>query len=170
MHRIGQKKQVRVFRLITENTVDERIVQRAESKVRIDEMLIEQGRSGDREAVAEQRGILRDIIRFGADDILSDKASDTIDIDIDKILRSGTSSAAAVAPASDTSSEGSGFGVLIGGFSGELAADNRTSEGLVDAVPSGVAFDSLRTNISLAVSFSLSIWLNVYLSFSSFRF
>lgn len=32
VHRIGQKKQVRVFRLVTENTVDERIIQRAEIK------------------------------------------------------------------------------------------------------------------------------------------
>lgn len=34
-HRIGQKKQVRVFRLIAENTVEERIVERAEIKLRL---------------------------------------------------------------------------------------------------------------------------------------
>ncbi|MBO8695539.1 ATP-dependent helicase, partial [Staphylococcus aureus] len=43
-HRIGQKKQVRVFRLITENTVEEKIVERAEVKLRLDKLVIQQGR------------------------------------------------------------------------------------------------------------------------------
>ena len=43
-HRIGQKKQVRVFRFITENTVEERIVERAEMKLRLDNIVIQQGK------------------------------------------------------------------------------------------------------------------------------
>ena len=35
-HRIGQKKQGRVFRLLTENTVDEKIVEKAEIKLKLD--------------------------------------------------------------------------------------------------------------------------------------
>lgn len=42
-HRIGQKKQVRVFRFITENTIEERIVERAEMKLRLDSIVIQQG-------------------------------------------------------------------------------------------------------------------------------
>ncbi|NWS48247.1 SMCA1 protein, partial [Probosciger aterrimus] len=42
-HRIGQKKPVRVFRLITDNTVEERIVERAEIKLRLDSIVIQQG-------------------------------------------------------------------------------------------------------------------------------
>lgn len=42
-HRIGQTKQVRIFRLITENTVEERIVERAEMKLRLDQVVIQQG-------------------------------------------------------------------------------------------------------------------------------
>ncbi len=42
-HRIGQKKQVRVFRMITENTVEERIIERAEMKLRLDAIVIQQG-------------------------------------------------------------------------------------------------------------------------------
>ena len=42
-HRIGQKKQVHVFRLITENTVEERIVERADMKLRLDNVVIQQG-------------------------------------------------------------------------------------------------------------------------------
>ena len=43
-HRIGQKKQVIVYRLIAQDTVDERIIQRAEIKKRLDSVVIEQGR------------------------------------------------------------------------------------------------------------------------------
>ena len=42
-HRIGQKKQVRVFRFITDNTVEDRIVERAEMKLRLDNVVIQQG-------------------------------------------------------------------------------------------------------------------------------
>ena len=42
-HRIGQTKQVRVFRFITENTVEDRIVERAEMKLRLDNVVIQQG-------------------------------------------------------------------------------------------------------------------------------
>jgi SWI/SNF-related matrix-associated actin-dependent regulator of chromatin subfamily A member 5 len=42
-HRIGQTKQVRVFRFITENTVEERIVEKAEMKLRLDNIVIQQG-------------------------------------------------------------------------------------------------------------------------------
>lgn len=42
-HRIGQKKQVRVFRFITENTIEERIVEKAEMKLRLDNIVIQQG-------------------------------------------------------------------------------------------------------------------------------
>ena len=43
-HRIGQKKQVIVYRLIAQDTVDERITQRAEIKKRLDSVVIQQGR------------------------------------------------------------------------------------------------------------------------------
>lgn len=41
-HRIGQTKQVCVFRLITENTVEERIIEKAEKKLRLDSVVIQQ--------------------------------------------------------------------------------------------------------------------------------
>ena len=42
-HRIGQKKQVMIFRMITENTVEERIIERAEMKLHLDNIVIQQG-------------------------------------------------------------------------------------------------------------------------------
>ena len=46
-HRIGQTKQVQVFRFVTENTVEERVVERAEMKLRLDKIVIQQGRLTD---------------------------------------------------------------------------------------------------------------------------
>ncbi len=43
-HRIGQTKQVKVFRLITDNTVEERIIERAEMKLHLDHVVIQQGK------------------------------------------------------------------------------------------------------------------------------
>jgi len=88
-HRIGQTKVVRVFRLITENTVEERIVERAEIKLRLDTVVIQQGRladaSGNKLATEEMLGM----IRHGADHIFASKDSDITDEDIDAILKRG---------------------------------------------------------------------------------
>lgn len=80
---------MRVFRLITENTVDERIVQRAGIKQRLDQLIIQQGQQMNKETFAEQKGMKRDMIRFGAKYIMSSETSDVIDVDIDKILEDG---------------------------------------------------------------------------------
>ena len=44
-HRIGQKKQVYVYRFVTDSTVEERIIERAEMKLRLDNLVIQQGMS-----------------------------------------------------------------------------------------------------------------------------
>lgn len=85
VHRIGQTQQVRVFRLITENTVDERIVQRAEIKQRLDRMVIQNRTKQTKPASSIQM----DMIRFGVEHILSDKCAEIMDVDIDKILADG---------------------------------------------------------------------------------
>jgi len=43
-HRIGQTKQVYVFRFITEDSVEERMLERAAQKLRLDQLVIQQGR------------------------------------------------------------------------------------------------------------------------------
>lgn len=90
-HRIGQKKQVRIFRLVTENTVDDRIVKRAEIKLRLDRMVIQSGhviRQNKDDKFSKQA--MLNIIRFDAEHILSDNFEEVIDIDIEQILRDGT--------------------------------------------------------------------------------
>ena len=41
-HRIGQKKPVKVFRFITENSVEQRIIDRATKKLKLDALVIQQ--------------------------------------------------------------------------------------------------------------------------------
>ena len=43
VHRIGQKKVVHVYRLVSAGTVEERIVQRAEKKLYLDQMVNRDG-------------------------------------------------------------------------------------------------------------------------------
>ena len=43
-HRIGQKRSVRVYRFITDGTMEEKIYQRALKKLYLDAMVVQQGR------------------------------------------------------------------------------------------------------------------------------
>ncbi|CAJ0929727.1 unnamed protein product, partial [Mesorhabditis belari] len=84
-HRIGQKKQVRIFRFISENTVDERIIERAEMKLRLDSIVIQQGRVAQA-AKTLDKGDLLSMIRCGANMVFASKDSTISDEDIDAIL------------------------------------------------------------------------------------
>lgn len=88
-HRIGQTKQVRVFRFITENTVEERIVERAEMKLRLDSIVIQQGRLVDPGANKLAKDEMLSIIRHGATHVFASKESEITDDDIDAILEYG---------------------------------------------------------------------------------
>uniref|UniRef100_A0A0A1WRH4 Chromatin-remodeling complex ATPase chain Iswi n=1 Tax=Zeugodacus cucurbitae TaxID=28588 RepID=A0A0A1WRH4_ZEUCU len=88
-HRIGQKKQVRVFRFITENTVEEKIVERAEVKLRLDKLVIQQGRLVDNRTAQLNKDEILNIIRFGANHVFASKDSELTDEDIDTILERG---------------------------------------------------------------------------------
>lgn len=88
-HRIGQKKQVRVFRLITENTIEEKIVERAEIKLKLDKLVIQQGRLVDNKVNQLNKDEMLNIIRFGANHVFQSKDSEITDEDIDAILEKG---------------------------------------------------------------------------------
>ncbi|CAH3022601.1 unnamed protein product [Porites evermanni] len=87
-HRIGQKKQVHVFRFITESTVEERIVERAEMKLRLDAIVIQQGRLVDPNLKVSKDEMLS-MIRHGADAVFASKDEEITDEDIDAILKKG---------------------------------------------------------------------------------
>ena len=85
-HRIGQQKQVRVFRFITDNTVEEKIVERAEVKLRLDKLVIQQGRLVDNKTSQLNKDEMLSMIRHGADHVFASKDSEITDEDIDDIL------------------------------------------------------------------------------------
>ncbi|XP_065188236.1 SWI/SNF-related matrix-associated actin-dependent regulator of chromatin subfamily A member 5-like [Sycon ciliatum] len=84
-HRIGQKKQVRVFRFVTEHTVEERIVERADRKLHLDKVVIQQGRLVDAGTKVGKDEVLQ-MIRHGADKVFSSKDSTISDESIDRLL------------------------------------------------------------------------------------
>lgn len=87
-HRIGQKKLVRVFRFITDGTVEEKIVERAERKLYLDAAIIQQGRLAQQNRKLSKDELMT-MVRFGADEIFNARGSTITDDDIDAILAKG---------------------------------------------------------------------------------
>ncbi|KAG0681535.1 hypothetical protein C6P40_004688 [Pichia californica] len=92
-HRIGQKKQVKVFRFVTENAIEEKVLERAAQKLRLDQLVIQQGRSkynDDNNKNSNNKDDLLNMIQHGAQKVLdNDENEITADIDIDAILSRG---------------------------------------------------------------------------------
>ncbi|KAF8524094.1 hypothetical protein BU17DRAFT_85172 [Hysterangium stoloniferum] len=86
-HRIGQMKQVYVFRLITENSVEERMLERAAQKLRLDQLVIQQGHTKITKATNKEE--LLDIIHHGAEKIVKSNDDLLVNADIDEIIHRG---------------------------------------------------------------------------------
>jgi SWI/SNF-related matrix-associated actin-dependent regulator of chromatin subfamily A member 5 len=87
-HRIGQTRPVQVLRLITDSTVEERIVERAEMKLHLDHIVIQQGRLTDAHMKVGKEEMLS-MIRHGADAVFAAKDSMYTEEDLDTILEKG---------------------------------------------------------------------------------
>ncbi|KAJ4469035.1 SNF2 family N-terminal domain-containing protein [Lentinula edodes] len=93
-HRIGQTKQVYVYRFITEGSVEERMLERAAQKLRLDQLVIQQGRGGPSGAAqtnkAANKDELLEMITHGAEKIIhGGDNGDSDDLDIDAIIAKG---------------------------------------------------------------------------------
>lgn len=83
-HRIGQKKQVYVFNLIMENTVEEKILERALKKLRLDEIIVQNGKKKD--STISQTELLG-ILASGVEEVF--RKEDHAEQSIEEIIRLG---------------------------------------------------------------------------------
>ncbi|KAH0542035.1 hypothetical protein FGG08_003499 [Glutinoglossum americanum] len=96
-HRIGQTKQVVVFRFVTENAIEEKVLERAAQKLRLDQLVIQQGRAQQAAKNAASKDELLNMIQHGADKVFQTRGAtgalaskqDLSDDDIDTILKHG---------------------------------------------------------------------------------
>jgi SWI/SNF-related matrix-associated actin-dependent regulator of chromatin subfamily A member 5 len=97
-HRIGQTKQVVVYRFVTEHAIEEKVLERAAQKLRLDQLVIQQGRAQTAAKAAANKDELLNMIQHGAEKVfqskggigaLAEKGSAVDDSDIDDILKHG---------------------------------------------------------------------------------
>ncbi|EMC92505.1 hypothetical protein BAUCODRAFT_78119 [Baudoinia panamericana UAMH 10762] len=96
-HRIGQTKQVVVFRFVTENAIEEKVLERAAQKLRLDQLVIQQGRAQQQAKQAASKDELLGMIQHGAENIFEQKEGygafgkkgEVSETDLDELLRKG---------------------------------------------------------------------------------
>lgn len=95
-HRIGQKNQVNIYRLVTKGSVEEEIVERAKKKMVLDHLVIQRmdttGRTvldkGSKTGTPFSKDELNAILKFGAEQLFQEDDNEGEDhCDIDEILR-----------------------------------------------------------------------------------
>eukprot|EP00891_Asterochloris_glomerata_P000647 jgi/Astpho2/647/Aster-04487 len=69
-HRIGQKKEVQVFRFCTEHSIEEKVIEKALKKLKLDAMVIQQGRMQDSNKTVGKDDLLQ-MVRYGAELVFS---------------------------------------------------------------------------------------------------
>lgn len=87
-HRIGQTREVSVFRLCTDGTIEEKVIEKAYKKLRLDALVIQQGRL-TQNTKSMNKDELLNMVRYGAERIFSGEGSSITDEDIDAIIRKG---------------------------------------------------------------------------------
>ncbi|XP_022239171.1 chromodomain-helicase-DNA-binding protein 1-like [Limulus polyphemus] len=99
-HRIGQKKQVNIYRLVTKGSVEEDIIERAKRKMVLDHLVIQRMDTTGRTVLSRSakptnnttpfnKEELSAILKFGAEDLFkeNEEGSEEPQVDIDEILK-----------------------------------------------------------------------------------
>jgi len=87
-HRLGQTKPVQVFRFVSEGTVEEKIIERADRKLFLDAAVIQQGRLAEQNSKLSKNELMK-MVKFGADQIISGQKGSYTDEDIDALIAKG---------------------------------------------------------------------------------
>jgi SWI/SNF-related matrix-associated actin-dependent regulator of chromatin subfamily A member 5 len=87
-HRIGQKKFVKVYRLITENTVEEKIVERQMIKLKWDSLVIQQQKAAQKNK-ALTKDEMKEMLQHGASEIFKATSFTLSDKHIEDLLNRG---------------------------------------------------------------------------------
>lgn len=88
-HRIGQRRSVRVYRFVTDGTVEEKIYRRALKKLYLDAVVVQQGRLQSKGSNQVSKEELLSMIKFGAEEIFKSRQDDVSEADIDRLLHEG---------------------------------------------------------------------------------
>lgn len=88
-HRIGQKKEVHVYRFCTDSSIEEKVIEKAYKKLRLDALVIQQGRLTENTKTVNKEDLLN-MVRYGAEKIFNSAEHTAItDHDIDMLIAKG---------------------------------------------------------------------------------
>ena len=160
-HRIGQKKPVQIYRLVTDDTVEVKVVERAQQKLKLDAMVVQQGRLQDKEKKLTTDDLMESI-RFGADKIFKSKDSAISDEDIDTILEAGHRRTLEMSSKLETATKGDMYDFSLDGgmktqhYDGIDYSDRNTREEL-SALAMAAYIDTGKRERKLVASYSESV-------------
>lgn len=83
VYRIGQKKDVTIYRLLIKDTVEEIMLKRAQKKMKLSENIIENQKLDEKTIFSNEK--LLDFVKFGLHYIIQTKEEEIKDFDIEKI-------------------------------------------------------------------------------------
>ena len=77
-----------MFRLCTENSIEEKVIEKAYKKLRLDALVIQQGRLVENTKSVNKEDLLS-MVRYGAEMVFSSEPSKITEEDIDAIIQKG---------------------------------------------------------------------------------